>query len=82
MKTTIDIPVRLLLQLKKVAKERNTTMKAIVEVVLREALAKQRRPRAAYRLQTHTFGGQGLQKGLSWDDWGTIRDHAYEGRGG
>ena len=81
MKTTIDIPDQLLQQLKSMASERNTTMKAIIESALRDALAGRRSPRKAYELTTHTFGGKGLQKGLGWDDWGTIRDLGYEGRG-
>ncbi len=81
MKTTIDIPDQLLLQLKNMAAERKTTMKAIIESALRDVLARGRKPRKPHKLETRTFGGKGLQKGLSWDDWGTIRDMSYEGRG-
>jgi predicted transcriptional regulator len=81
MKTTIDIPDQIFLRLKKMAAERKTTMKAIIESALRDVLARKRKPRKPYELETHTFGGKGLQKGLSWDDWGTIRDMSYEGRG-
>jgi len=81
MKTTIDIADSLLQQARKMAKERNTTIKAIVEAALREQITRQKRPKARFRLDTPTFGGRGLQPGLSWDDLTTIRDLAYEGRG-
>ena len=82
MKATIDIADSLLRQVRKLAAERNTTIKAIVEAALRDALANQERRRQKFRLETHTFDGDGLQRGLSWDDWSEIRSQAYEGRGG
>jgi hypothetical protein len=81
MKTTIDIADALLEQARKMARERNTTIKAILEAALREQIAKGKRPRARFQLETPTFEGRGLQPGLSWDDWTAIRDVAYEGRG-
>jgi hypothetical protein len=82
MKTTIDIPDSLLRQAKKLAAERNTTLKSLIETALREVLAGTSRPRKRFRLDTRTFGGRGLQPGLEWDEWGTIRSMIYEGRGG
>jgi len=82
MKTTIDIAEPLLKQVRQLAAERNTTIRAIVETALRDALAKQERRRRRFRLDTHTFKGNGLQAGLSWDDWSVVRSMAYEGRGG
>lgn len=82
MKTTIDIPDPLLARAKKLAAERRTTLRAIVEEALRELCAADNRPREKVGLETHTFGGQGLQEGLSWDDWSTIRSLSYEDRGG
>jgi Arc/MetJ family transcription regulator len=81
MKTTIDIADLLLRRAKALAARRNTTLKAIVEDALREALRSQER-RSPLQVEPHTFSGRGLQPGLSWDDWGTLRDLAYEGRGG
>jgi len=81
MKTTIDIADPILERAKKLAARRNTTLKAIVEDALRDTLrAEERKP--ALHIETHTFRGRGLQPGLSWDDWGTLRALAYEGRGG
>lgn len=82
MKTTVDIPDSLLKQVKKLAAERNTTLKVVIECALRDALAQQKKQRAKFRLETHTFKGNGLQPGLSWDDWSTLRSMIYEGRGG
>ena len=82
MKTTVDITDSLLKQVKKLAAERNTTMKVIIECALRDALAQKKRQRGKFRLVTHTFKGNGLQPGLSWDDWSALRSMIYEGRGG
>jgi hypothetical protein len=82
MKTTIDIPDALLKQVRRLAAERNTTVKAIVESALRDALAKARPMPGESPLQLHVFAGEGLQTGLSWDDWSSIRSLSYEGRGG
>jgi len=82
MKTTIDIADRLLLRAKKLAAKRNTTLKTVVEDALRTALAAERAAKPPAPPKTHTFRGRGLQSGLSWDDWSTIRSLAYEDRGG
>ncbi len=81
MKTTINIADPLLRQAKEEAARRGTTLKVVVEEALRGFLQGGRRPGKPYRLETHTFGGNGLQPGLSWGDWSTLRDLAYEGRG-
>lgn len=81
MKTTIDIADPILRQARTLAAKKNTTLKAVVEQALRDALAKERQAPPIAKVETKTFGGSGLQPGLSWDDWGTLRDLAYEGRG-
>ena len=82
MKTTIDVADPLLRQAKKLAQQRGTTLKAVFEDTLRRELeAANSRPRLG-PVRTHTFGGKGLQPGLSWADWDTLRGMAYEGRGG
>lgn len=82
MKTTIDIADALLLQAKKLAREQNTTLKAILEEALRKEVAAQLKPARAWQLKTHTVGGNGLQPGLTWGDWDAIRRAIYDGRGG
>jgi hypothetical protein len=81
MKTTIDIADPLLKQAKRLAARRGTTLKVVVEEALRDAL-KRAPDEVPVELRTHTYAGRGLQPGLSWDDFGALRDLAYEGRGG
>ncbi len=82
MKTTIDIATPLLNRAKRLAEKRRTTLKALVESALRDLLDSDKEPTGPYRLRTLVFKGNGLQPGLSWDDWTTIRQMSYEGRGG
>jgi Arc/MetJ family transcription regulator len=81
MKTTIEISDGLLQRAKLLAAQRNTTLRELVEQALRETLEREAAPARARPVETHTFRGNGLQPGVSWDDWGAIRDLAYEGRG-
>ena len=81
MKTTIEISDAILRRAKQLAARRNTTLRELIEAALRDALEREM-PRARPReVKTHTFRGHGLQPGLSWEEWSTIRDLAYEGRG-
>ena len=83
MKTTIDISDALLRAAKRMATKRNMTLRMIIEAALRrylEATADEARTRP--RLRRHSFRGRGLQPGLSESDWATIRERAYESRGG
>ena len=81
MKTTIDIADALLERAKRLAAQRATTLKQVIEDALREELRKGARPPTQPRLVTHSVRGRGLKAGLSWDDWQQLRDLAYEGRG-
>lgn len=81
MKTTIDIADRLLSRAKRLARQRETTLKQVIEDALRAELRRNAEPAPRKRLVTHSVRGRGLQPGLSWDDWQTLRDLAYEGRG-
>jgi Arc/MetJ family transcription regulator len=83
MKTTVEISDPLFAAAKRAASERNTTFRTIVEAALRRYLetsggGNHTRP----RLRRCTFRGRGLQPGISESDWSTIRERAYEGRGG
>ena len=82
MKTTIDIADALLLEAKVLAAERQTTLRAVVEEALRDALSRAREGPPAGPARMRTFGGRGLQPGISWDDFGAVIDMAYDGRGG
>lgn len=81
MKTTIDIADALLLEAKRLAAERGTTLRAVVEEGLdRVVEAHRRQPR--FSLRDASFGGRGLQEGVREGDWQAIRTLVYEGRGG
>jgi hypothetical protein len=83
MKTTIEISDALLQAAKRMAVDRNVTLRAIVETALRrrlETVANEAQARPV--LRRHSFRGRGLQQGLSEGDWAAVRERAYEGRGG
>jgi predicted transcriptional regulator len=81
MKTTIEISDAILRRAKQLAARRNTTLRELIELALRDALEREMPSARAREVKTHTFRGNGLQPGLSWADWSTVRDLAYEGRG-
>ncbi len=82
MKTTIEISDVLLRRAKRLAARRGTTLRAVLEQALRAELEAEARVTTAPPVETHTFGGNGLQAGLTWGDWSALRAYAYEGRGG
>jgi Arc/MetJ family transcription regulator len=83
MKTTIEISDALLAAAKRAASNQNTTLRTIVEVALRRYLETTGgKTQVKPRLRRCTFRGRGLQPGISESDWSTIRERAYEGRGG
>jgi hypothetical protein len=71
----------LLEEAKKVAAREGTTVKALIEQGLRQALS-ERKSAGVFRLRKATFRGRGLQPGVANLSWDRIRDLAYEGRGG
>ena len=80
MKTTVEVSDALLEEAKSVARKESTTVRALIEEGLREAL-KKRKQRSKFRLQKSTYKGNGLQPGLVEGSWERIRELAYEGRG-
>jgi len=81
MKTTIDIADSLLADARRLAAERNTTLRAVVESGLRQVLAERRQRREPFRLRRATFKGKGLRHELQGEPFERLRDLAYEGRG-
>lgn len=81
MKTTIDIADSLLLEAKNISSIEKTTVRALVEEGLREAI-KNHKARGTFRLRKATFRGRGLQPDFSPEQWSKIRSAAYESRGG
>ena len=80
MKTTIDISDSLLASAKRLAAQRGTTLRALVETGLRRVLDESERGEP-FRLRDASFDGRGLQPGFRDGDWDRIREAAYEGRG-
>ena len=74
MRTTFNLPKDLLIRLKKLAAESGTTMTALVEDALREALARRGRKRPPHRVKVTTFGTGGLQPGVDLDDSAALLD--------
>jgi hypothetical protein len=80
MKTTVDIPDALLEEARQVAIRDHTTVRALIERGLRQALAERKGARE-FRLRKATFRGEGLQPGVADATWGRIRELVYEGHG-
>jgi len=82
MKIRIDLPDALLQEIKKMARQKKTTVKALVEAALRVFLKSEKQNQRPFTLRTHTFRGNGLQPGLKEGDWSEILRRPYEGRVG
>ena len=81
MKTTVDIADALFDQVRFLASEEQTTIRALVEEGLRKVIAEHARPRP-FTLKDGSFkGGAGLQPGVDLTDWDQIRDMIYKGHG-
>lgn len=74
MRTTINLPDDLILQAKKAALERGTTLTEIIANALREALS--RRPRTAPRkkLKIITYGKGGVLPGVDLSNTAALLD--------
>lgn len=81
MKTTVEISDALLAEAKALAAREGTTLRALIERGLREAVAR-RRGTSGYRLRRVTVTGNGLSPLAADGAWDRIRQLAYEGRGG
>jgi len=82
MKTTIDISDALFREARRLADDRGTTFRAVVESALRKELGAARPPKKQFRLRDVSFRGKGVQPGIDLEDWSQIRSLIYEGRGG
>jgi len=61
-------------RLKKLAAESGTTLTALIQDALREALARRRRTPRTRRFELTTFGTGGLQAGVDLDDSAALLD--------
>ena len=74
MRTTIRLNESLLAEAKKLALSTGRTLTAVIEDSLREALARNARPRRRRKLKLPVFGGRGLQPGVDLDDSASLLD--------
>jgi hypothetical protein len=82
MKTSLELSANLFNKAKKVAQQRNTSLKALIEEGLR-LLLERHESRKSIKPKVITFGKDGLTeeyvgRGL---DWNSIREEIYRGHG-
>jgi hypothetical protein len=80
MKTTVELPDRLLQEAKRRALKEGTTVRALIEQGLRTVL-EDRKDGRAFVLRDASFRGDGLVAGRSLSDWNAVRDLIYAERG-
>ena len=68
MRTTINLPDDLLVQIKRRAADSRTTVTAFIEDAVREALTRHRKRARATQAELRTYGERGLQPGVDLDD--------------
>ena len=79
MRTTVDLPDELVLEVQRVAREQNRTMRSVMEEALRDTVAKYQRAQA-FELPDASVAGNGLQPGLRDAGWDEVRALAYGDR--
>jgi hypothetical protein len=82
MKTTIELPSSLLKEAKAVAAKEGTTLRALIESALRQALQGRKGTKRAFVLRDASYGGGGLREGFDMRDFKRILDVSYGDRGG
>lgn len=80
MKTTVQIPDRLLADARRIASREGTTLKAVIEEALIR-LVRGRHNSRPFKLRKATFRGTGMHPDFADGSWSRIRDAIYEGRG-
>jgi hypothetical protein len=79
MKTTIDIADPVLHEAKKLAAREGTTLRALVEEGLRQAMAERRqRKRRPYRQRLVVFRGNGLTPEFRNASWAEVIEASHE----
>ncbi len=73
-RTTILLPGDLLVQAKKEALERGTTLTALVVAGLRNILARKRKDRTPRAIKLITYGSGGVAPGVDLDDTSSLLD--------
>ncbi|HLI37210.1 MAG TPA: type II toxin-antitoxin system VapB family antitoxin [Streptosporangiaceae bacterium] len=79
MKTTVDLSDELLLEIQRIAREQNRTVKSLIEEGLRDVIASHQRAEV-FRLPDASVDGNGLQPRFRDASWEEIREAAYGNR--
>jgi Arc/MetJ family transcription regulator len=79
MRTTVDLPDELVLEVQRIAREQKRTMRSVMEEALRSAIVKYQQAQA-FELQDASVGGNGLQPAFRDADWENLRAAAYGNR--
>lgn len=74
MRTTLRLDDRLLREARQIATESGRTLAAVIEDLLREALARRRGPRKPSKVRLPTFRGRGLRAGVDLDATAELLD--------
>lgn len=78
MKTTVDISDTLFESARRLATQRGTTMRALIEEGLRAVLQAHRSLPRQFALRDASVGGKGLADGVDLGDWTQIRALIYD----
>ena len=78
MKTTVDISDALFESTRRLAIQRGTTMRALIEEGLRSVLQAHRSLPRQFALRDASVGGSGLVDGVDLGDWTQIRALIYD----
>jgi antitoxin component of RelBE/YafQ-DinJ toxin-antitoxin module len=81
MKTTVEISDPLLERAKRLAAERGSTLRDLIETGLKRVLEEERSAKP-FKLRDLRVSGNGLQEDFRSASWEQIRDAAYGGPGG
>jgi len=80
MKTTIELSDPLFEAARQAARQRGTTLRALVEMGLRQVLEQPSRGPRAFRLRKASVADKGLQEAAGAMDWHALRDLSYGDR--
>ena len=82
MKTTVELADDLALEAKRYAARHGLTLRAVIEEGIRAMLRGEGGAQATFVLRDASVNGSGLQAEFQDEAWSTLRNAAYEGRGG
>jgi len=79
MRTTVDLPDELLLEVQRIAREQKRTMRSVMEEALRATIDKYQRAQA-FELPDASVDGNGPQPAFRDAGWEDLRSAAYGNR--